>query len=55
MKQIDNMQKKAYIMPSMKVAELTESASILAGSNEPKAYNDELGAKRRSLWDDDDW
>lgn len=45
MKQIDNMQKKAYIMPSMKIVEL-ESTTILAGSNDPEYqpynYDDEL-------------
>lgn len=58
MKQIDNTQKKAYAEPKMKVIEI-ESASILAGSNdpepEPKAYDDELGSKRRSIWDNDDF
>lgn len=47
MKQIDNMQKKAYAEPKMKVIEL-ESATILAGSNDPEPepqpqwYDDEL-------------
>ena len=47
MKQIENMQKKAYAEPRIKVIEI-ESASILAGSNDPeprsqpKWYDDEL-------------
>lgn len=47
MKQIDNMQKKAYAEPRIKVIEI-ESASILAGSNDPgpepqpQWYDDEL-------------
>ena len=35
MKQIDNTQKKAYEKPQMDVIE-SESASILAGSNDPE-------------------
>lgn len=47
MKQIDNIQKKAYAEPMIKVVEL-ESTTILAGSNDPEPepqpqwYDDEL-------------
>lgn len=47
MKQIENMQKKAYAQPMIKVVEL-ESTTILAGSNDPEPepqpqwYDDEL-------------
>lgn len=55
MKQIDNTQKKAYAEPKMKVIEIESASSILEGSNEPKAYDDELGSNRRSIWDNDDF
>ena len=42
MKQIENMQKKAYTRPAIKVVNI-DQADIICTSGEPRWYDDELG------------
>ena len=41
MKQIENMQKKAYTRPAIKVVNI-DQADIICTSEEPRWYDDEL-------------
>ena len=50
MKQIDNMQKKAYMAPAIMVIDIDQSDIICSS---PHGFSGPLGARER-YWDDDE-